>query len=701
MKVLSERRRHSPRVAMVVHAYYLRDARVRRYAEALSEAGYEVDVFCLRDRGEQPREVHLGVTILRAPITRQRGSKAAYCLEYVLSLAWLTSYLAVRHLSRHYCIVHVNTSPDVLVVTGLVPRMLGAKLILDFHDPMPELYMSKYRVGEDIGAVRLLKCIEHLSARLADTVLTASVGFRRLFVARQLPAREIQVIRNLPDSKLFARRGPASNRDERCVLLYVGTVSERYGIDVAIRALPQLQTAVPNVELRIFGKISGEGEHQEYLRALSRQLGVADRVHFNGPIPLEMVASEMAKCNIGVYTPHRDVHMDHALSLKVGEFTAVGVPVVTTRTPVMIEEFGEDGACYIEDGDVAGFEKQVTRIQFDPTFRLMMEQKCEVLSAANRWDTEKRRYLQIVSELISENSVRNRWPSARSSVKRVSRRLLAYAGGNNGIQAPNRGAEAYEPAIRILTYHDIQKDPDNDFCVSAKAFEEQMAYLSDHYPVVRLEEVAEWLAGKRNIPSGGVVVTFDDGLEGIAAHAIPVLLQHRLPATVFAVEDFAINSTAPNGSRALSVTELRDLAAAGFSIGSHGRSHVSLGIRDLSPDTITREVCGSKMRLQELLNMPIDFFAYPYGTRRDITDGVVEAVRAAGYRVALTSIHGTNDQLADTLQLRRVKVERFDSLATFRAILRGRMDRWSVVDQYLSFLQRKRELPVAAKVTLS
>ena len=58
------------RVVMVLHAYYMRDARVRRYAEALIDCGYRVNVICLRDSGELPRQCHRGVNIIRVPLTK-------------------------------------------------------------------------------------------------------------------------------------------------------------------------------------------------------------------------------------------------------------------------------------------------------------------------------------------------------------------------------------------------------------------------------------------------------------------------------------------------------------------------------------------------------------------------------------------------------------------------------------------------------
>src|SRR5688572_17561591 len=94
----------SHRVAMVVHAYYLRDARVRRYTEALVNQGYETDIFCLRDQGEAPRQCYGGVRIVRIPYTRVRGGKRSYYVEYAASLILLGLYLCIFYLWRRYSV---------------------------------------------------------------------------------------------------------------------------------------------------------------------------------------------------------------------------------------------------------------------------------------------------------------------------------------------------------------------------------------------------------------------------------------------------------------------------------------------------------------------------------------------------------------------------------------------------------------------
>ena len=133
---------------------------------------------------------------------------------------------------------------------------------------------------------------------------------------------------------------------------------------MAIRALPQLRQAIPYVDLRIIGKITGEGEDRQRLEKLAFQLGVSDLVTFHEPVPLDGVAAEMAKSDIGIYTPVHDVHMDNAFSLKVGEFVAMGVPVLATRSPVTEAHVGQEGAAFIESGNVSEFVSSGQKVTY-------------------------------------------------------------------------------------------------------------------------------------------------------------------------------------------------------------------------------------------------------------------------------------------------------------------------------------------------
>ena len=274
-------------------------------------------------------------------------------------------------------------------------------------------------------------------------------------------------------------------------------------------------------------------------------------------------------------------------------------------------------------------------------------------------------------------------------MKRVSRFLVTRMSCCAGLITP-KDRENRLPSARIITYHSIQPGANNDFSVSVRGFWDQIAYLSDHYPVVSLGRIADWLEGKTGIEQTSVAVTLDDGFLDNFEHALPILRRYRIPCTVFLIQDLLTRRCTWMGKPVLGKKEIHAMAGEGVEFGSHSRSHLSLASASLSAEQLEREVRGSKTVLETFLGIPISYFSYPYGTARDVDDRVVEAVRRAGYRLGCTSIHGKNIASTNPLLLKRTKVERYDSLATFNHLLRGGLDVWALVDRHASFLQSKR-----------
>jgi peptidoglycan/xylan/chitin deacetylase (PgdA/CDA1 family) len=113
------------------------------------------------------------------------------------------------------------------------------------------------------------------------------------------------------------------------------------------------------------------------------------------------------------------------------------------------------------------------------------------------------------------------------------------------------------------------------------------------------------LARIRESP-GALALTFDDGHRNFLDHALPVLVELRLPATIFVVSGFC------NGKAgALTWSEVREIAAAGIEIGAHSVTHRDL--ETLSAAEAHAEIRGSKAQIEDQLGMPVRAFAYPYG----------------------------------------------------------------------------------------
>ncbi|MBI3825269.1 MAG: polysaccharide deacetylase family protein [Candidatus Rokubacteria bacterium] len=227
--------------------------------------------------------------------------------------------------------------------------------------------------------------------------------------------------------------------------------------------------------------------------------------------------------------------------------------------------------------------------------------------------------------------------------------------------------------LRILLYHSVAPPVTGDrlgLRLDPALFAAQMERLrAGGRRVIPLEAILE--------PSGGatpgVAITFDDGYRDTLEAAAPVLSGYGFPATVFLTTGF-LDGALPRRAYwddwpHLGWREARDLARAGFTIGSHAASHVPLP--GLPAAQLAAEVRDSRKALEDRLGVAVTAFAYPHGV---CDEAAVRAVEDAGYRLACTGLAGTNEPPCDVLRLRRTDVDGRDTLADFARRLEGRHD---------------------------
>jgi peptidoglycan/xylan/chitin deacetylase (PgdA/CDA1 family) len=242
------------------------------------------------------------------------------------------------------------------------------------------------------------------------------------------------------------------------------------------------------------------------------------------------------------------------------------------------------------------------------------------------------------------------------------------------------------PQLRILMYHSISNIPGHLHSVSPAAFDEQMQFLTATTHVVPLEESIEFLRGEKALPANPIVITFDDGLLDNYTTAYPILKKYNLPATMFFVTKWirpAATSQSKEdpstGRRKMTWEQIRDMAANGITIGAHTVSHHSL--TKLTPDEVRYELAESKRQLEQHLGKPVKFFAYPYGTPRDLNQEVMRLVAETGYICATTSLSGVSVGSANLYALRRTEIEATDGMYVFRKVIAGALDLWILLER--------------------
>jgi glycosyltransferase involved in cell wall biosynthesis len=379
------------RILMVVHAYYKEDTRVRREADALIDAGKQVDVVCLNKGVEPTRESFNGVTIHRLPVSRSvNRSKVFYILEYLwfaLLSFFKVSWFFLRHRPR---VVMVHNMPNFLVFSALLPRLFGAKVVLDMHDVMPELYVTLFNIKGGF-LKKLLFIEEKISAKFASRVMTVNQVVCDLLAKRL--NKELFIIHNTPDAAVLKVNAPLPRVTQKFNLFHHGNIHQRYGLVRMVEVMKSLNSQSDDFHLEVHGR----GLYYEDIKAQAKALGIMDSCQFNGGFKPEMVGNMLVNADAGLVLNYPSDFMDVLLPVKMLEYVACKVPVITSRIKASEACFGEDMMYYFDDD--AELEAIIRQIQQDPQAAAVKAEKAYQHYLTLQWDSEKKRLVDFIDNL--------------------------------------------------------------------------------------------------------------------------------------------------------------------------------------------------------------------------------------------------------------------------------------------------------------
>jgi glycosyltransferase involved in cell wall biosynthesis len=381
---------------MLAYTFYERDNRVRRYAEALARRGDRVDAVALARDGQPAFEIIQGVRVFRIQKRQidERGpfSYLVKLLLFFLRSAWL---ITAQHLREPYQLIHVHSVPDFEVFATLIPRLMGARVILDIHDIVPEFYASKFKVGEGSLVFRLLVLVERLSILYSSHVIISNHLWQQKLVRRSVRAEKCTTIINYPDPAIFHGRNGHKRVEGGFVLCYPGTLAWHQGLDVAIEAVSLLRDRAPGVRLLLVG----DGPEREALRRMIAERKLEDRVSLTGLVPLENVAEIMATIDAGVVPKRTDSFGNEAFSTKIMEFMAMGAPVIASRTRIDEYYFNEDLVEFFTSGDAPDLAEKIMDLAQSQARRDELRANALRFIATNNWDVRKQEYFELVDGL--------------------------------------------------------------------------------------------------------------------------------------------------------------------------------------------------------------------------------------------------------------------------------------------------------------
>jgi len=385
------------RMCMVAYTYYEGDNRVRRYAETLVKRGDTVDAIVLRQDGAASFTNVSGVNVYKV---QRRTINERFKIEYLLKLVtflirsfFRLTYLHIRH---RYDLIHVHSIPDFEVFAALGAKLLGAKVVLDIHDIVPELFISKFNSSTDSPLFKMLLLVERLSMAFADHVIVANHIWHQRLIARSVSARKCTVVMNYPDPSIFRVR-KQGGRGEKFIMIYPGTLSIHQGLETAIRAVDLIRERVADLEFHIYGK----GTDQQYFEDLVKTLGLQDRIFFRNIVPIEKLPQIIAGADLGVEPKLKRSFGNEAFSTKILEFMYVGIPVIASDTLVHTHYFDESLVKFFRSEDEEDLAECIVQLRKDKRLRDTLVANSFRYMEQNNWEVRKYTYLNIVDSLTS------------------------------------------------------------------------------------------------------------------------------------------------------------------------------------------------------------------------------------------------------------------------------------------------------------
>jgi glycosyltransferase involved in cell wall biosynthesis len=388
------------KVCMLAYSDYHSDNRVRRYAEALAKRGDLVDVIA-NSSGDAPLgQDHLkGVTVHRIQRRkRDERGKWSYAARLLRFLAKSSAVLARLHSAKQYDLIHVHNIPDFLVFAAWYPKWTGAKIILDIHDIVPELYASKFKTHAGDLCAEILKKVERASASYADHVIVSNHLWSQKLIARSVCEQKCSTFINHVDTTIFYPH-PRTRKDSKIIVMFPGTFQWHQGLDLAIEAVGRIKTRVPNLELHLYGG----GHEAASLVELTSRLGLTDVVKFCGSVPLDQMPEVIANSDVGVVPKRANSFGDEAYSTKIMEFMSQGVPVVVSRTTIDSFYYNDRVVRFFASGDSQALAEAMLEVVENRELRESLVRAGYEYVAENSWDVKREEYFALVDSLTVES----------------------------------------------------------------------------------------------------------------------------------------------------------------------------------------------------------------------------------------------------------------------------------------------------------
>jgi glycosyltransferase involved in cell wall biosynthesis len=351
---------------------------------------------------EKPVETYEnGITVYRYNIKKKRSGFLQYIWQYS-SFILLSAYkLTNLHFKKRYDVVLIHNMPEVLVFSAGIAKLFGAKILLDLRDPMPELLTSIFAKPPDHWMTKFLIFLEKISVKFSDLVITPNIAFRNLFIERSCKSSKIHIIMNSPDEYILKEEYLNLERTvdkDRYLVMYHGTVVQRHGLDIAVKAIDLLREKIPNIKFYVYGA----GDYIESIKQMVLELKLENHVEIKGLVLLDELAKIIATVDLGIIPNRLNVFTRINFPVRIFEYLIMKKPVIVPRTPGILDYYDDSSIYFFNNDNPSELADKIYRVYSNKEEREQIINMGYEIFEKYRWRIQQERMVNLTKALAGQ-----------------------------------------------------------------------------------------------------------------------------------------------------------------------------------------------------------------------------------------------------------------------------------------------------------
>jgi glycosyltransferase involved in cell wall biosynthesis len=389
-------------ICSIAYSFYEVDLRVRRYAELLVNDTNRVDAIMLKRHDQPYKGIVNGVNVYRI---QKRAFDEKFIFNYVFKILSFfikgSIILLFKHIRYRYKVIHIHNVPDFLVFMAIIPKLMGAKIILDIHDIMPEFFCQKFNKSVNTLSVKFLLFVERMSVSFADHIVVSNDIWRNKIIDRDkvLPEKCTTIL-NYADLSFFDKELTVVSKDkDRFNIIYPGTISHLHGLDILIKAMSIVHQKLPHIKVDVYAATTNRYFTEEINKLIS-SLNLDQIFKFHDPVTIEELAKVYKDFDLGVIPKRGGIFAEEAFSTKTFDYMAAGLPIVASKTKIDQYYFDDSIIMFFEPENYEELAKCIIALYHDPEKRQDLMACGKKFVETNNWECKKCIYLKIIDNLV-------------------------------------------------------------------------------------------------------------------------------------------------------------------------------------------------------------------------------------------------------------------------------------------------------------